>query len=65
MAIPPIFVQTARQIWSFEWKILMNGLAPSDSSGTYKRPINVQKQIQIPTTLSNLVGLEIVVMPSV
>ena len=49
MTIPPIFIQTARQIWSFEWKILMNGLAPSDSSGTYKRPINVQKKIQIPT----------------
>ena len=49
MTIPPIFVKAARQIWSFEWKVLMNGLAPSDSSGTYKRPINVQKQIQIPT----------------
>ena len=49
MAIPPIFVKAARQIWSFEWKILMNGLAPSDSSGNYKRPKNFQKQIQIPT----------------
>ena len=49
MAIPPIFVKAARQIWSFEWKILMNGLAPSDSSGNYKRPINLQKQIKIPT----------------
>ncbi len=49
MAIPPLFVKAARQIWSFEWEILMNGLAPSDSSGNYKRPINLQKQIQIPT----------------
>ncbi len=49
MAIPPIFVKVARQIWGFEWKILMNGLAPSDSSGNYKRPINLSKQIQIPT----------------
>ncbi len=49
MATPPIFVKAARKIWSFEWKILMNGLAPSDSHGNYKRPINPQKQIQIPT----------------
>jgi putative glutathione S-transferase len=49
MAIPPIFVKAARDIWSFEWKILMNGLAPSDSNGNYKRPINIQQQIQIPT----------------
>ena len=49
MAIPPIFVKAARNIWSFEWRILMNGLAPSDSNGNYKRPINLQQQIQIPT----------------
>ncbi len=49
MAIPPLFVKAARQIWGFEWKILMNGLAPSDSKGNYKRPINLQKQIQIPS----------------
>ena len=49
MAIPTILVKAARQIWSFEWKVLMNGLAPSDSSGNYKRPINPQKQIKIPT----------------
>ena len=49
MAIPPIFVKAARYIWNFEWKILMNGLAPSDSNGNYKRPVNIQKQILIPT----------------
>ena len=49
MSIPPIFVKAARQIWNFEWKILMNGLGPSDSKGNYKRPTNLQKQIQIPT----------------
>ena len=49
MAIPPIFVKAARDIWSFEWRILMNGLAPSDSNGNYKRPINLQQPIQIPT----------------
>jgi len=49
MAIPPIFVNAARQIWNLEWKTLMNGLAPADSNGNYKRPINLQKQIEIPT----------------
>ena len=49
MAIPPILVKTAKQIWSLEWKILMNGLAPSDSKGNYKRPKNLQKPIQIPS----------------
>ncbi len=49
MSIPPIFVKAARQIWSVEWKILMSGLAPADSQGNYKRPINPQQKIQIPT----------------
>ena len=49
MAIPSIFVKAARHIWNFEWQILMNGLAPSDSDGNFKRPINLQKKIQIPT----------------
>ena len=49
MAIPPIFVKAAKEIWNSEWKILMNGLAPSDSQGNYKRPTNLQNEIQIPT----------------
>ena len=49
MAIPKIFVQTARQIWNFEWEILMNGLAPSDSKGNYERPKNIHENIQIPS----------------
>ena len=49
MAIPPLLVKAAKQLWSFEWEILMTGLAPSDSSGNYQRPSNLQKQIQIPT----------------
>tara|TARA_B100000700_G_scaffold215354_1_gene236678 strand:+ start:88 stop:1062 length:975 start_codon:yes stop_codon:yes gene_type:complete len=48
MAIPPIFVKGAREIWNCEWNILMNGLAPSDKEGNYKRPENLQKEIQIP-----------------
>ena len=49
MSIPPIFVKTAREIWNCEWNILMNGLAPSDSKGNYKRPENIQQEICIPT----------------
>ena len=49
MAIPTILVKTARQVWKFGWKILMNGLAPSDLKGNYKRPKNIQKKIQIPS----------------
>ena len=49
MAIPPIFVKTAKGIWNCEWNILMNGLAPSDSKGNYKRPENIQQEICIPT----------------
>tara|TARA_B100000965_G_scaffold104850_1_gene86407 strand:+ start:1087 stop:2067 length:981 start_codon:yes stop_codon:yes gene_type:complete len=49
MAIAPVFVKFARQIWNLQWKTLMNGLAPADSGGNYKRPINLQKQIQIPS----------------
>tara|TARA_Y100001968_G_scaffold97724_1_gene87680 strand:- start:773 stop:1747 length:975 start_codon:yes stop_codon:yes gene_type:complete len=49
MAIPQIFVKTAKEIWNCEWHILMNGLAPSDSKGNYKRPENIQQEIWIPT----------------
>ena len=49
MAIPPIFVKAAREIWGCEWNVLMNGLAPSDSKGNYKRPENLQQEINIPT----------------
>ena len=49
MTIPPIFVKAAREIWNLEWRVLMNGLAPADSNGNYKRPINLQKPIQIPS----------------
>ncbi len=49
MSIPPIFVKTAREIWNCEWNILMNGLAPADSKGNYKRPKNIQQKICIPT----------------
>ncbi len=49
MAIPPILVKTAKEVWNCEWNILMNGLAPSDSKGNYERPQNPQPEIQIPT----------------
>ena len=49
MSTPPILVKTAKDIWKCEWNILMNGLAPSDSKGNYKRPKNLEPEIQIPT----------------
>ena len=49
MSTPPILVKAAREIWNCEWHILMNGLAPSDSKGNYKRPENLQQEINIPT----------------
>ena len=49
MTTPPIFVKAAREIWNCEWNILMNGLAPSDAKGNYKRPENFQQEIQIPS----------------
>ena len=49
MAIPPIVVKAARQIWNLQWEILMNGLAPADSDGNYMRPKNFQKKFQIPS----------------
>ena len=50
MATPPILVKAAREIWNYEWNILMNVLAPSDSKGNYERPKNLKKEIEIPTT---------------
>ena len=49
MPTSPIFVKAAREIWNCEWQILMNSLAPSDQKGNYKRPVNTQKEIKIPT----------------
>ena len=49
MAIPQLFVKTAREIWNCEWNILMNGLGPADSKGNYKRPENIQQEICIPS----------------
>tara|TARA_Y100001968_G_scaffold54065_1_gene45156 strand:- start:786 stop:1763 length:978 start_codon:yes stop_codon:yes gene_type:complete len=49
MTTPPILVKAAKKIWNCEWNIIMNGLAPSDSKGNYKRPGNLQKEINIPT----------------
>ena len=49
MSKPPLLVKAAKEIWNCEWNILMNGLAPSDSKGNYKRPKNLQPEIKIPT----------------
>ena len=49
MATPPILVKTAKWIWNFQWKVLMNGLGPSDKKGNYKRPANKQIKTIIPS----------------
>ncbi|WP_413677233.1 glutathione S-transferase family protein [Prochlorococcus sp. MIT 0916] len=49
MGTPPILVKAAKEIWNCEWNFLMNALAPADSKGNYKRPKNIQPEIQIPT----------------
>ncbi len=49
MSIPPIIVKTAKSIWNLQWKLLMNGLGPSDSKGNYKRPFNNQPDPIIPS----------------
>ena len=38
MPIPPIAVAAARLGWSWQWNQLMNGLAPADQAGNYRRP---------------------------
>ena len=49
MSTPPILVRAAKEIWNCEWKLLMNGLGPSDSKGNYERPKNHQPEPQPPT----------------
>ena len=40
MSIHPIAVATARMGWNWQWNQLMNGLAPADPAGNYRRPPN-------------------------
>ncbi len=37
MSIPPQIVSSARQGWNWQWKQLMNGLAPADNAGNFIR----------------------------
>ena len=38
MKPPAALVRTARDLWRFQWWILMNGLGPADQQGRYRRP---------------------------
>ncbi len=38
MAVPPVVVATARALWRWQWRRLMNGLGPADADGNYRRP---------------------------
>ena len=62
MGTPPILVKAAKEIWNCEWNILMNGLAPADEKGNYKRPKSHQPEIQIPTK-EDLEGRDMDQMP--
>ncbi len=43
MNIPPSIVNAARIGWKWQWNQLMNGLAPSNSEGSYKRPLSAHQ----------------------
>ncbi len=38
MSIPPAIVTCTRAAWSWQWRQLMKGLAPTDPKGNYRRP---------------------------
>lgn len=37
MLIPPAVVSISRQLWRCQWLVLMNGLAPADERGSFRR----------------------------
>lgn len=37
MTIPPAVVSLSRQLWRCQWLVLMNGLAPADERGSFRR----------------------------
>ena len=37
MPIPPAVVSISRQLWRSQWLVLMNGLAPADGRGNFRR----------------------------
>ena len=48
MSIPPIAVATARRGWNWQWNQLMNGLAPADEAGNYRRPPSQHQKAIVP-----------------
>jgi len=49
MSIPPLAVATARRGWNWQWKLLMNGLAPADGEGNYQRPSSQHQKAVVPS----------------
>ncbi|WP_036916502.1 MULTISPECIES: glutathione binding-like protein [unclassified Prochlorococcus] len=49
MSIPPAIVAAARNGWKWQWNKLMNGLAPADHSGNYKRKPSQARNSTPPT----------------
>ncbi len=48
MSIPPVVVATARMGWKWQWNQLMNGLAPADKNGSYRRPPSQKQEARSP-----------------
>ncbi|MEC9028043.1 MAG: glutathione S-transferase C-terminal domain-containing protein [Cyanobacteriota bacterium] len=48
MSIPPAIVAAARMGWHWQWIQLMNGLAPADAKGNYRRPPSQHQQARLP-----------------
>ena len=64
MSIPPCIVNSARMGWRWEWKQLMNGLAPADKAGSYIRPQSQHLKAKVPSNvLSKILVLPYVFHP--
>jgi putative glutathione S-transferase len=48
MAVPPLIVATARAGWHWQWQRLMQGLAPADAEGHYRRPASDRRDVVLP-----------------
>lgn len=55
MSIPPAVVASVRMGWHWQWNQLMNGLAPADAEGHYRRPPSQHQQATVPSE-TELIG---------
>ena len=62
MAIPPAIVAGARAGWHWQWKRLMQGLAPADAAGHYRRPASDRSMVAGPDP-ADLAGRSAATLP--